>query len=179
MADLEKFRDMQVQANVGNIVQALAILNDTEFRMWADLCKSYPNFNPAHFQGAEATALCSNPWVFPRRDGATENRVQEAIDALQQRIATLSPQLIEVLTKSTEVSYAELRRFQEIQRAAFANGLLMAAEATQLHYLYGEEAPSPQGFAEHTLAERIVAIRVVGELVRRLAMQQHDEGAFT
>lgn len=179
MANLEIFNDVQVQASVGNIVLALDILNDAEFRMWVEQCKSYPNFKPTHFQGAQVSALSSNPWIFPMRDGRTQNRVQQAIDALQQQINRCSPEQIEQLTKSALVSYEELCRFDEIQRAAFKKELLMAEESTQLHSIFGGGTHSVEDFTDLNLAERLTAVRLVGELAKRLASETRGQDSFT
>jgi len=57
-----------INARLGTIFEALAILTRVECRMWIENCKVYENFHPSHFAGLEEAYINTGKWTLPDVD---------------------------------------------------------------------------------------------------------------
>lgn len=94
------------------------------------------------------------------------NRIQAAIDRLEEKVKTLTPKQIDSLTKSLHTDLPDLVQYQNLQAAAFTCGKLTFDEATTLYEIYGGELPTPERFDRRSIAERVVGTQTAGELLK-------------
>jgi hypothetical protein len=64
MVDRELFKDVKVNATLGQIHEASIKLTNIEFRTWVSKCEVFGSFDVSHFQGMEADFLSTGKWRF-------------------------------------------------------------------------------------------------------------------
>ena len=93
--------------------------------------------------------------------------IGKAIDVVKNRLYDLDAEKLEHLEKTAQLDNTwEGVQYQELQAQAHASGKLKTEDATWLYNVLGRENPSPENFARHTLAERIVALEVFAILAK-------------
>ena len=92
------------------------------------------------------------------------NRVKAAIEKYKQHIKEkgISEERLKKLALADSI--LELGQFQNIQARAFASGRLNEEEAALLYQILGREYPTPEKFNARPVEERIVAMKMIGEL---------------
>ena len=104
---------------------------------------------------------------------STNNRVQRAIDAMQNRLdamngITLTGQSFRELEALQDLEHSEWFAYQQKQAEAHASGRLTADEALTVYNLLGGESYNGKrgGWsAGASLAAKLTVVRLIGELV--------------
>jgi len=95
-----------------------------------------------------------------------ENRVANAIRRTGQRIEGLSDDRRKQMEDmAMKVTLHELVVFQDVKSMGQAMGRITVDEATTVYEILGGEAPSVEHWLSRSLAERIVATTLMGELM--------------
>lgn len=94
------------------------------------------------------------------------NRIQAAIDRINEKMKTVSEEKIKGLNESLKTDWADLCEYQKLQSTAFACGKLDLEEAQTLYQIYGGESPSPEKWEKRTLAEKVIATSTAAELLK-------------
>jgi len=96
----------------------------------------------------------------------TRNRLVEAVPAVQKRLDALSSEKLNHADEAATVDDEMIIMFQNKQAQAHAGGLLSFDEASYLYNLFGRELPTAERFNKQSLADRIVGMKAIAELMQ-------------
>ena len=99
------------------------------------------------------------------------NRIVNAIEGLKTRIANLNDAAaMRRLETAASISFDEYTTFQNVKSEMQAGGVITYDEAVTIYEILGS---GPEAFKRHTLAERIIVIKTMQELMAaRLAARR-------
>lgn len=79
---MDVFGELRVNASVAYIEQALDTLTPVEFKRWVEMCETFENLHPSHFEGSEEYFIKHGTWEAPVAHAdreSEENRLTEPV----------------------------------------------------------------------------------------------------
>lgn len=93
--------------------------------------------------------------------------IQTAIDIVANRLGKLSGEKIQRIEENARLDdMIEAIAYQDLQARGHAAGKISTESALWMYRLVGGEMPSEKTFNKHSLPERIVAMEILGHLIK-------------
>lgn len=94
------------------------------------------------------------------------NRLTNAVLRTQEKLDKLSPEKLKHADEAATIDDEMIVVFQNKQAQAHAQGLLSFNEAQYLYNLFGRELPTAEKFNKKPLADRIISMRAIAEIMQ-------------